>query len=227
MAKRLSEKQKVEIIKFFNSGKTIDELAKIFNCTKLTISRNLKKNIDQEKYKEIVSKSKKSNKTFDDVQKKDFFEKENKSINNQNCFSEKSLDKALNDNSEEKSFLMNQFMEIAPLDYDIENIPQKDLSSISISEVSFPKTVYLIVNKNIELEIKYLNEYSQWEFLSKEELKRKTIEIFEDLKIAKRFCNKEQKVIKVPNTDVFRIVAPLLLSRGISRIVTTDKLISL
>ena len=226
MAKRLSEKQKVEIIKFFNSGKTIDELAKIFNCTKLTISRNLKKNIDQEKYKEIVSKSKKSNKTFDDAQKKDFFEKENKSINNQNCFSENSLDKALNDISEEKSFPMNQFMEIAPLDYDIENIPQKDLSSISISEVSFPKTVYLIVNKNIELEIKYLNEYSQWEFLSKEELKRKTIEIFEDLKIAKRFCNKEQKVIKVPNTDVFRIVAPLLLSRGISRIVTSDKLIS-
>ena len=227
MAKRLSEKQKIEIIKLFSGGKTIDELAKIFNCTKLTISRNLKKNIDQEKYKEMVSRSKKSNKTFDDVQKNDFFERENKSINNQKCYSENSLDKASNDNSEEKSFPMNQFMEIAPLDYDIENIPQKDLSSISISEVSFPKTVYLIVNKNIELEIKCLNEYSQWEFLSKEELKRKTIEIFEDLKIAKRFCNKEQKVIKVPNTDVFRIVAPLLLSRGISRIVTTDKLISL
>ena len=38
---------------------------------------------------------------------------------------------------------------------------------------------------------------------------------------------KEQKIIKVPNTDVFRIVAPLLISRGISRIITEDHLISL
>ena len=59
------------------------------------------------------------------------------------------------------------------------------------------------------------------------ELERKTIEIHHDLKNAKRFCNKEQKVIKVPNTDVFKIVAPLLLSRGISRIINVDQLIAL
>ena len=47
----------------------------------------------------------------------------------------------------------------------------------------------------------------------KDDLNRKTIEIFFDLKIAKRSCNKEQKVIKVPNTDVFRIAAPILISK--------------
>ena len=87
--------------------------------------------------------------------------------------------------------------------------------------------VYMIVDKNIELEIKYLKEYPDWQFLSQEELNRKTIEIYFDLKIARRFCNKEQKVIKVPNTEVFKIVAPLLLNRGISRIVSADKLIAL
>ena len=56
---------------------------------------------------------------------------------------------------------------------------------------------------------------------------RKTIEIFFDIKIAKRFCSGEQKVIKVPNTKVFEIVAPFLLNRGISRIVSADKLIAL
>ena len=30
------------------------------------------------------------------------------------------------------------------------------------------------------------------------------------MKTAKDMCNKDQKVIKVPNTNVFRIVAPLL-----------------
>ena len=49
----------------------------------------------------------------------------------------------------------------------------------------------------------------------------------DDIKNAKRFCNKDQKVIKVPNSGVFKIVAPLLVSKGISRIVTTNKLIAL
>ena len=102
-----------------------------------------------------------------------------------------------------------------------------DLSSVPIADIEFPKIVYMVVDKKIELEIKYLKEYPDWQFLSQEELNRKTIEIFFDLKNAKRYCNKEQKVIKVPNTEVFKIVAPLLVSRGISRIVSADKLIAL
>ena len=85
----------------------------------------------------------------------------------------------------------------------------------------------MIVDKTIELETKYLRDYPDWQFLSQEELNRKTIEIYVDLKNAKRFCNKEQKVIKVPNTQVFKIVAPILISKGISRIVSSDKLIAL
>ena len=85
----------------------------------------------------------------------------------------------------------------------------------------------MIVDKKIELETKLLKDFPEWQFLSQSELNRKTIEIFLDLKTARRFCNKEQKVIKVPNTDVFKIVAPILLSRGISRIVSADKLIAL
>ena len=85
----------------------------------------------------------------------------------------------------------------------------------------------MIVDNKIELAIKPLNDYPEWQFLSKQELDRNTIQIFYDLKIAKRFCSKEQKVIKVPNTEVFKIVAPILISRGISRIVTSDQLIAL
>ena len=119
------------------------------------------------------------------------------------------------------------FVELTPLIYDIDNEPQKDLSSVQISEVNLPNLVYMIVDNKIELQTKYLKDYPDWQFLSKDELNRKTIEIYFELKIAKRFCNKEQKVIKVPNTDVFKIVAPILLSRGISRIVCSDQLIAL
>ena len=129
-------------------------------------------------------------------------------------------------NAELEDFLNQQFMEIAPLDYQINNETQRDISSVPISKIELPKIVYMIVNHKIELETKILKDYPEWQFLSSNELKRKTIEIYFDLKIAKRFCNKEQKVIKVPNTNVFKIAAKILLSRGITRIVSPENLIS-
>ena len=125
------------------------------------------------------------------------------------------------------NFSSTEFVEISPVDFEIENVPRKEFSSIPIQEIDFPKTVYIIVDKNIELEIKSLKDYPQWEFLPNEDLQRKTIEIYCDVKVAKRACSKEQKVIKVPNTDVFRIVSPILISRGISRIISAEKLIAL
>tara|TARA_Y100000994_G_C15620891_1_gene412956 strand:- start:820 stop:1077 length:258 start_codon:yes stop_codon:yes gene_type:complete len=85
----------------------------------------------------------------------------------------------------------------------------------------------MVVDNQIELQTKLLKDYPEWQFLPQSDLNRKTIEVYFDAKEAKRFCNKEQKVIKVPNTKVFIIVAPILISKGISRIVCPDKLIAL
>ena len=202
MAKRLTEKQKNEIAENFKNGKTIEALSEDFNCTILTITRNLKKNLGEIIFKELAKK----NKISDQFKNAETFDG-NKSENN--------------------NFSSEEFIEISPLHFDLENFPRKELSSIPLQEVDFPKIVYMIVDKNIELEIKLLKDYPEWEFLPNEDLKRKTIEIYFDLKLAKRACSKEHKVIKVPNTDVFRIVSPILISRGISRIVSADKLIAL
>ena len=220
MTKRLTEKQIEEITKLFISGINIDQLSEQFNCTKLTISRKLKKNLGQINYKEIVAKNKLNN------NKK---QKINNFIRNANSIAiNKNDQQAVRNEQIEEEFRRNsEFIEIAPLNYDIENSPQKDLSSVPISDINFPKTVFMIVDKKVELEIKSLKDYPKWQFLSQDELKRKTIEIYVDLKIAKAFCGKEQKVIKVPNTDVFKIVAPILRSRGITRMVSSDKLIAL
>ena len=216
MAKRLSEKEKKEITKLFTNGKDIDQIAKLYECSKLTISRNLKKFFGEEDFKNLKTKNKL---LLDDlVMKKNTA----KSKNEDNSLLEKN-----NERIEHEFLPSTSFVEITPLDYEIENVPQKDLSSVPLSEVEFPKNVYIIVNNKIELEIKYLKDYPDWRFLAEDELKRKTIEIYEDLKSAKRFCNKEQKVIKVPNANVFKIVAPILLLRGISRIINNDKLIAL
>ena len=228
MAKRLTEIQKKAIINDFVNGLTIDQLSNKFSCTKLTIVRNLKKNFSESKYNSILKKNKSSlinlsEKIITSNQLASNKDENNILINEDINLLENRLEEI--DNYE--SFSDTTFMEITPLDCEINNETQKDLSSISISEIDFPKIVYMIVDSKIELEIKLLGDYPNWQFLSKDELKRKTIEIYFDLKIAKKFCNREQKVIKVPNTDVFRIVSPILISRGISRIVCPDKLIAL
>ena len=222
MAKRLSDEQKGEITKLFVSGINIDQISKQFNCTKLTISRNLKKNLGEINFKELLEKNKLN------IYKK----KDSKSINNNEIDVDLNVKKnnqkgSINKKIKEDFFEVSEFIEIVPLNYDVENSPQKDLSSIPISEIDFPRTVFMIVDKKVELEIKQLKDYPKWQFLSKDELKRKAIEIFFDLKIAKGFCGKEQKVIRVPNVNVFKIVAPILRSRGISRIISSDQLIAL
>tara|TARA_S200000501_G_C20654674_1_gene669110 strand:+ start:62 stop:694 length:633 start_codon:yes stop_codon:yes gene_type:complete len=210
LAKRLSIEIKKEIVELFINNKlSIDDMSNKFECTDVTIKRHLKKELGNEKYKEIIHirNTKNNSKTF---------KKEIKSDVNQN----------------ETEFFTNQesesnFVELAPIDYEIDNSLRKELSSIPIHEVELPNVVYMIVDKNIELEIKLLKDYPAWEFLPTQDLGRKTIEIYFDLKGAKRDCSKEQKVIKVPNTNVFKIVAPILISRGISRIVSAETLIAL
>ena len=98
---------------------------------------------------------------------------------------------------------------------------------MSINEIELPKIVYMVVDKKIELEIKLLKDFPEWQFLPQDDLSRKTIEIFFDLNLAKKSCNKEQKVLKVPNTNVFRIASPVLISKGITRIVCAENLIAI
>ena len=203
------------MIKCFTNGETIDQLSEKFQITKVTITRYLKKEFELKVFKNLVEKNNKNKNPIKD--------------NNKNLEYESNLNEiALNEQFYEgKSFADPTFIEITPLNYEIDHQQQKELSSVSINEINLPKVVYMIVDNKIELKTKLLKDYPDWQFLSQIELERLTIEIYFDIKIAKRFCNKEQKVIKVPNTDVFSIVAPILVKKGISRIVSPDKLIAL
>ena len=225
MTKRLTEKQKEEIVKSFKSGKAIDALSKKYNCTKTTIIRNLKKHLGESKFNELFIKSKLLNKNSKTSKNIDLLET---SPDNEDFKNDSKEPKFLNENITDSNFAPNDsFFEISPIDYEIDNSSRKELSSVPISEVDFPRVVYMIVDKKIELEVKLLRDFPEWKFLPNDDLNRKTIEIFFDLNLAKRSCNKEQKVLKVPNTNVFRIAAPVLISRGISRIVCAENLIAL
>ena len=227
MVKRLSKEEKEAILKDFTEGFTLENLSDKYNFSKLTISRNLKKILEDKQYKELLNKNKAAGKIInilDDTKNNVLEDKSSgtSQINYTKSHFNENKNISYNEQSQE-----NEFFEITPINFDIDDAKRKDLSSIPLKNVDLPAIVYMIVDKSIELEIKPLNEYPDWEFLPPEDLKRNTIEIFYDLKVAKRKCNKNQKVLKVPNPRVFELVSPFLISRGISRIITEEYLISL
>ena len=226
MSKRLSEIQKKEIIHRFKNGESLDFLSESFGYTKLTISRNIKKSIGLDLFNNLNKNKKRSNKN-------DLIEKLSNDdlalpVKENNFLDTNSKQDLVNQSFSENQFLQSSsFMELVPIDLDMDNSPRKDCSSVPIDEVDFPPIVYMIVDKKIELEIKLLKDYPEWHFLSDEDLQIKTIEIYVDLKVAKRDCKKDQKIIKVPNPNVFKIASKIMVSRGIKRIISDKQLISL
>ena len=219
MVKRLSQEQKDEIINQFSIGISIEELSIKYGCTKLTISRNLKKILGEDRFEKLKNKESSFLSTAEIIS--------DQALNKKNLTEDQEIIDQLISQEVTDNLTNPEFIELAPLDYEIDNSIQKDLASTPLSKVDFPKQVFILVNKNVELEIKVLRDYPNWHFLPDDDLNRKTIEIFNDLKIAKRDCRRDQKVLKVPNTDVFKMTARFLISKGITRIVNDDKLISL
>ena len=223
MAKRLTEIEKNEIKTLFINGEGFDFLTNKFEVSKLTIIRNLKKLLGENQYKNFLNKNIKSNKKKNSNVEIDI----QKDINPNNIDSPDNHVKSSFDSDIKDSYLDQPLIEITPLIQEISSDMQKDLSSIPISSMCFPKILYMTVDKNFELEIKPLKDFLDWNFLPQDDLKRKTIEVFLDIKEAKIKCNKDQKVIKIPNTNVFQIVNHILLSKGISRIVCGSNLVAL
>ena len=132
MAKRLTDQQKDEIIKLFTSGINIDQISQQFNCSKLTITRNLKNNLGELKYKELLVLTKSNKKSGDDQKQKIKNSNKNKiNIKPKNDESNEIRNKELNNEFPQVS----EFIEITPLNYDLENTIQKDFSSIPISNM--------------------------------------------------------------------------------------------
>lgn len=225
MPKRLSITQIEEIIKGFVSGKSLDQLSKESGFTKLTISRKLKENLGEDEYSDLFNK----NKLYENSETKNSESQKSSGDKNKNQILNEYPDQNHTDIPLEENYFdqNSSFLEIVPLDLDINNDTRKELSSIPIDKFNFPKNVFMIVDKKIELEIKILKDYPEWDFLPEEDLKYKTIEIYSDLKDARRNCKKDQKVIKVPNPNVFKIASKIMLSKGISRIISDKQLIAL
>lgn len=220
MPKVTTEIQKEEMAEAFKGGKSIEDIANEYGLKNLTITKYLKALLSEAEFKKI-KKANLSNQTDISIQE-DTKNKPSNSNNNRN--------KHLEDKNslEEKKFLgYESFYEIKPLDesFDFEN--RRDLTSKPLKGFTIPQNIFMIIDKNIELEELYIRDFPEYSFLSEVDQKRKIIKLFSDKKLAISYCNKNQKIIKVPNGNVFSLVSQFLLKKGITRIIYDDYLLSI
>ena len=248
--RRLTKVEKNEILHGFRLGSTANDLAKKYNCSPNTINRTVKILLTDEEYNLLKEKRSKTKKTrfelsqtsqSDQVSELLEIDSSETEVTRQKgdekfILESKNVNYPILSNSEESDLNSNtldldddnNLQEIVPLvsSFGFETQQQK-VDCKDLDKVNLPETVYMLVDKKVELENQYISDLPEWSFLPDAELKRRVILLFLNQRSAKRNCSRNQKVIKIPNTDIFRISKSYLLEKGITRLIIEDDLISL
>ena len=255
ISRRLTKIQKAEIVEAYREGDNANSLAEKYGCTTNTINRTIKTLLSDNEYRLLKDKrSKISNKKRDLINNKiinvkqknieltnslDSFKEDNEVDSISSVDLEDSADFvgeipsetknsiSLNEEKNYQSF-DNNFEEIEPLisnfDFDID---KKNLDFEILNYESLPESVYMIVDKKVELDLQSISDLPEWSFLPENELKRNAILLFSNQRSAKRSCSRNQRVIKIPNTNVFKLSKSYLVSKGITRLILEDSIIAL
>ncbi|EAQ69520.1 hypothetical protein SynRS9909_02231 [Synechococcus sp. RS9909] len=90
-----------------------------------------------------------------------------------------------------------------------------------------PESVYMLVDKLVELDPQPLSAFQELGALAAADQDRQAIGLYASPRTAKRQCGRNQRVIKVPDSQVFERTSRYLLARGITRLVLDGALIAL
>lgn len=96
-----------------------------------------------------------------------------------------------------------------------------------LSGAALPESVYMLVDKTVELQAMPLCEVPELGRLSETEQQRQALVMYANPRQAKRLCGRSQRVIKVPDSSVLERTASYLLVHGISRVVIDGALYAL
>ncbi len=114
---------------------------------------------------------------------------------------------------------------VLPLGQAIEDRPSLTVQPLEPADL--PASVYMLVDKTVELDIKPLRDLPELGALPDGEGDRQALVLYANPRQAKRYCGRNQRVIKVPDSGVLARTAPYLLSQGVTRLVVEGALYSL
>ena len=133
----------------------------------------------------------------------------------------------LNDNETFNTDDENVFHEIAVLPVDLPQVTTQHVICRPFASELLPDSVYMLVDKTVELDPRPLSEFPELGLSDPSEQQRQALCLYASPRAAKRQCGRSQRVIKVPDTQVFEQTTSYLLARGITHLVVEGSLFAL
>ncbi len=106
-------------------------------------------------------------------------------------------------------------------------VPGNLLEVRSIDQAIFPETCYVVIDRTAELVTRPLKEFGALGQVAEAEVNAKTLPIFENHRVARRFSQRSQRVIKVPSGELLKKTTPQLSAKGITRLLMDGQIYEL
>ncbi|MEG4166298.1 MULTISPECIES: hypothetical protein [unclassified Microcoleus] len=98
---------------------------------------------------------------------------------------------------------------------------------LPLSEASLPKICYLVVDRAAELITRPLKAFGELGQIPAAEIREKTLAVFDNHRVARRFATRNQRVFKIPDSSMLQKAAPYLRAKGITRLLIDGQVYSL
>ena len=96
-----------------------------------------------------------------------------------------------------------------------------------LAAAELPDSLYMLVDKTVELQARPLREFTELGQLPPDEEELQALQLFANPRQAKRHCGRTQRVIKMPDPELFVRRASYLQVKGITRLVVEGNLYAL
>lgn len=98
---------------------------------------------------------------------------------------------------------------------------------LPLSEANLPRTCYLVIDRASELITRPLRDFGDLGQIPIQEFQQKTLPVFDNHRIARRFSTKRDRVIKVPDSRMLQKTRSHLEAKGITRLLVDGQIYSL
>ncbi len=97
------------------------------------------------------------------------------------------------------------------------------INILPLEEAPVPRICYLVVDRAAELITRPLKEFGDLGQIPATEVQQRTLPVFDNHRVAKRFSNRFQRVIKVPDGRMLQKTGSYLEAKGITRLLIDGK----
>ncbi|NJN05003.1 MAG: transposase [Leptolyngbyaceae cyanobacterium RM1_1_2] len=98
---------------------------------------------------------------------------------------------------------------------------------IPLTQANLPKTCYLVVDRIADLITRPLKEFSELGQIPASGVEERTLPVFDNHRVARRFSQGNQRVVKVPDGNIFQKTSRCLQAKGITHLLIDGQMYSL